>query len=324
MRIRSERPLAAWLTVIAGAVAAVTSRAWSQSSPHRPLPAGPWTSGQPGVVRHERIDSTFSRPEPVVIEGYDGVTMEPFVSRDGKLLLFNDRNEAPNDTKLHWSERIDDVTFRYRGPVEGVNTPAIEGTPSLDRDGNLYFVSTRSYTQTLSTVYRGHWDAGVVTDAALVPGTSRLVPGWVTFDVEVSADGETLVLSEGLYDGGTVPRRAGLILARRTGTGFERLADQSALANLEWDGLTYAAGLSASGRELFFTRLAPGPLPETSIWVAARASIDSPFDPPRRIAAAAGFVEAPSLSPDGLSLYYHRCDRGRCALERVTRAAPGP
>ena len=315
--------LAAGLAVAAGVLVAIAARAWSQSS-HRPVPPGPWISGQTGAVGREALDRSFVHPERVTIEGYEGDAMEPFMSRDGSLLLFNDRNEAPNDTKLHWAERVDDVTFRYRGPVEGVNTPAIEGTPSLDRDGNLYFVSTRSYAQTLSTVYRGRWNAGAVSDVALVPGTSRLVPGWVAFDVEVSADGQTLVLSDGFFDGGAVPRRAALTLARRAGAGFERLADQSSLANLDWAGLTYAAGLSASGRELFFTRVAPGLFAEPSIWVAARAAIDVPFDSPRRLAAVTGFVEAPTLSPDGLSLYYHRRDGDRFVLERVTRQAPGP
>lgn len=325
--IVSSRSAGAVAALAAGgvALAAVLLAAGARSQlSHRPVPPGPWTAGQTGAAPREALDTSFSRPERVSIAGYAGDAMEPFVSRDGSVLLFNDRNEPPNDTKLHWAERVDDVTYRYRGLVEGVNTPAIEGTPSLDRDGNLYFVSTRSYGDTLSTIYRGRWNAGAVSDVALVPGTSRLVPGWVGFDVEVSADGETLVLSDGLYDAGGGPRSASLILARRAGAGFERLADQSALANLAWDGLTYAAGLSASGRELFFTRMAPALFAQPSIWVATRPAADAPFGPPRRIAAVTGFVEAPTLSPDGLSLYYHRRDGDRFVLERVTRPAPGP
>jgi hypothetical protein len=270
------------------------------------------------------VDRTFADPRRVTIEGYEGDAMEPFVTRDGALLLFNDLNAPPNDTKLHWAERLDDATFRHRGIVAGVNTPAIEGTPSLDSAGRLYFVSTRSYAQTLTTVFRGAFAAGAVSGVALVPGTSRLVPGWVAFDVEVSADGETLVVSDGLYDGGAVPREAHLVLARRAGEGFERPADQSVLANLGADDLTYAAGLSASGLEIFFTRLAPDLSEDPSIWFASRSADDAPFDGPRRIAAAAGFVEAPTLAPDGLSLYYHRRVGTRFVLERVTRTVPGP
>ncbi len=310
------------LCAAAVALAACGARGWSQAVPrrHAPVSAGPAAPAQ----RPERLDTTFGNPERVTIEGYAGDAMEPFVSRDGTHLLFNDLNAAPNDTKLHWAERLDDVTFRYRGLVAGVNTPAIEGTPSLDAGGSLYFVSTRSYGQTLSTVYRGSWSAGEVSNVALVAGTSRLVPGRVTFDVEVSADGDTLVLSDGLYDGGSVPREAHLVLARRVGEGFERPADQTVLANLSWEGLTYAAGLSASGLELFFTRLPADVSAPPSLWVASRAAVDVPFGRPRRIAAATGFVEAPTLAPDGRSLYYHRRDGDRFVLERLTRAAPGP
>jgi hypothetical protein len=133
------------------------------------------------------------------------------------------------------------------------------------------------------------------------------VPGWVAFDVEVSADGETLVVSDGLYDGGAVPREAHLVLARRAGEGFERPADQSVLANLGADDLTYAAGLSASGLEIFFTRLAPDLSEDPSIWFASRSADD-----------------APTLALDGLSLYYHRRVGTRFVLERVTRTVPGP
>jgi hypothetical protein len=49
------------------------------------------------------------------------------------------------------------LTFRYRGPIDGVNTAALEGVPSLDREGNLYFISPRNYQDTLSTVYRARF-----------------------------------------------------------------------------------------------------------------------------------------------------------------------
>ena len=38
--------------------------------------------------------------------------MEQFVSRDGRYLVFNDRNDPGLNTELHYAERIDDLTFR--------------------------------------------------------------------------------------------------------------------------------------------------------------------------------------------------------------------
>src|SRR5918911_4706579 len=63
----------------------------------------------------------FRSPQRVVIRGYSGEAMEPFISRDGRYLFFNNRNDAP-DTNLHYAERMDDVTFDYRGELKGANS----------------------------------------------------------------------------------------------------------------------------------------------------------------------------------------------------------
>jgi len=55
----------------------------------------------------------FQDSRRVLIEGYDGDDMEPFVSRDGRYLFFNNRNEGADNTNLYWAERIDRLHFRY-------------------------------------------------------------------------------------------------------------------------------------------------------------------------------------------------------------------
>src|SRR6266851_448243 len=97
----------------------------------------------------------FSSPESVTIRGYDSDAMEPFITRDGRYLLFNDSNAPGRDTNLHYAERIDDVTFEYRGQIDGINSGALDGVATVDASNTIYFVSTRSYSQTLSTIYRG-------------------------------------------------------------------------------------------------------------------------------------------------------------------------
>src|ERR1700737_4510562 len=129
----------------------------------------------------------FSNPERVTIRGYDSDAMEPFITRDGRYLLFNDSNAPGRDTNLHYAERIDDVTFEYRGQIGGINSAALDGVATVDASNTIYFVSTRSYGQTLSTIYRGTFQAGAVRDVALVSGISKNIPGAVSFDVEVSA-----------------------------------------------------------------------------------------------------------------------------------------
>src|SRR5713226_6084581 len=126
-----------------------------------------------------RTYDAFHTPEDVAITGYGWEAMEPFLSRDGCYLLFNNRNEPPANTNLHWAERVDDLTFSYLGEIPGVNTEALEGVPSMDQEGNLYFVSTRSDQQSFSTIYRAQVKNGVAGTPELVDGVSRRTPGWV-------------------------------------------------------------------------------------------------------------------------------------------------
>ena len=43
-------------------------------------------------------------PERVRIASYDGEAMEPFVTRDGKFLFFNTKNDPGVDTNIHVAE----------------------------------------------------------------------------------------------------------------------------------------------------------------------------------------------------------------------------
>ena len=184
-----------------------------------PAPAQAVLGLQPG------LHGAFGAPVPVRILGYHEATqsedgpvrdvMEPFLTRDGKYLFFNNSNDPSVDTNLHWAQRIDDVTFAYMGEVPGVNTTQLEGTPSVDSEGTLYFVSPRSYGRSLSTVYRARWQ-GSVAEIDLVPGVSERVPGIVNFDVEVSADGNELIFVAGeFHRGDSLPRTADLLHAYR-------------------------------------------------------------------------------------------------------------
>jgi hypothetical protein len=41
--------------------------------------------------------------------------MEPFITRDGHFLFFNNSNNPRVDTNLYWATRIDDLTFQFAG-----------------------------------------------------------------------------------------------------------------------------------------------------------------------------------------------------------------
>jgi hypothetical protein len=260
----------------------------------------------------------FSNPESVTIRDYDSDAMEPFITRDGRYLLFNDSNAPGRDTNLHYAERIDDVTFEYRGEIEGINSAALDGVATVDASNTIYFVSTRSYGQTLSSIYRGTFQAGAVRDVALISGISKNVPGAISFDVEVSADGETLYLSDGVFAGGPVPLSADLAAAVRENGEVERVSSDL-FSNVNTDALEYAACLSVNRLELFFTRLTGT---DAVIYHSVRSDRMHRWSPPQRVAAISGFAEAPALSPDGRSLYYHALRGSRFVVERVQRKTP--
>jgi hypothetical protein len=241
---------------------------------------------------------TFSHPRLVIIAGYDGDVMEPFLTRDGEHLFFNNRNDPGVNTNLLWADRVDDLHFRYRGEIAGVNTAALEAVASMDSSGNFYFVSNRSYSKTASTLYRARFADGALTNIELVPGISIARPGIVNFDAEISADGN-------------------ILLARRHGNEFLRdRAGEALLQTINAGSFSYAPATSASECEIFFTRLDPsGP----AIYSAQRADRGQPFSAPVRIAAITGFAEAPTLSPDEKCLYYHQRENGKFVLYRVTR-----
>ena len=247
---------------------------------------------------------------PVAVLGYGDHAMEPFVTRDGRYLLFNNRNQPPKLTDLHIAERIDDVTFRYLGPIEGANTDDLDGVPSVDDRGWLYWTATYRYFETRSVIHRARLDGARAAGRTLVPGLAREV-GWIQFDAEISPDGQTLYLAEGWFGGGRVDR-ADLHAARRDGDGFRIDRADRTMATVNTDAQEFAPTVSRDGLTLYFTRWRIGSgVPQ--IWRARRTGTGQPFGPAERLAIP-GFVEAPALSPDERLLYFHRLTDGRYAL----------
>ncbi|MGA2737537.1 MAG: hypothetical protein ABSG65_08800 [Bryobacteraceae bacterium] len=267
--------------------------------------------------------TAFQHAELVTIAGYAGDAMEPFVTHDGRFLLFNNRNDSGVNTNLHYAEKIDALHFAYRGEIQGVNTSALEAVPSVSCDGDLYFVSTRSYPETFSTIYRARFSEGVASGIELAPGISRRTPGWVNFDAEVSADGQTLYAVDSRFSAGGTPLSADLFIARKRDGAFVRAPDSDDVLRLvNTDELEYAPAVSADGLELFFTRvraIRADAVPR--IWRSVRHSVRDPFGAPQVVSSISGFAETPTLSPDGLSLYYHARVGGRYVIFRVTREA---
>ncbi len=297
-----NRGMAIWRSALPGLICLIIAISGGCKSAETPAP-------QPG---------DFSNPQQVTILGYSGHAMEPFISRDGKYLFFNNSNDPAVDTNLHWAERVDDLTFQYKGEISSVNTTALEGVASMDRNGVFYFVSTRSYDQTASTIYRGSFDNGTVTGIELAPGVSTAKPGIVNFDAEISPDGNTLYFVESRFSASGQPQTADILIATRNGSAFVRDSNSAAIMKQvnTSKNLEYAPAISSSGLEMSFTRLEGS---NEALYVATRTDASSPFGAPRKITSATGFVEGPTLSPDGKSLYYHKREGSLFVIYRVTR-----
>jgi|HubBroStandDraft_6_1064221.scaffolds.fasta_scaffold32052_2 hypothetical protein len=274
--------------------------------------------------------SKFANPEMVQILGYDdnqghsNDAMEPFISRDGNFLFFNNSNSAAA-TNLFWATRIDDVTFQYQGQIGGeVNSSGpLDAVASMDSNGTLYFITTRSYSSTgaagyLSTIYSGPFTNGAVTTVNPTPGVAAPRLGLLNFDAEISADGNTLYFTRGNFATGTLTSTTMMVATRQGGNFVVDPNSAIIMKTINNQHLNYAADTSADEIEFFFTRTNPKAGP--AIYMATRKSTSKPFDEPQKIDAISGFAEAPSISPDGLSLYYHvKNADGVFVINRVTR-----
>lgn len=232
--------------------------------------------------------------------------MEPFVTPDGQVLLFNDANTPGRNTDLHWARRSGDASFEYEGRIEGANSAALDGVPSMDLRGTFYFVSTRSYDDTASTIYSGAFSEGVLTNVRLVPGISPRRPPLVNFDVEVTQDGRTLTFVDGWFDRASQRwASASLVLAVDDGSGFRR-TDAAALELVNSDELEYAPAFDRELRTLYFTRAPQDLSAPPQIWVSVRPRASDQLCPPARIEGLGEFVEAATVVDDGAAILYHR------------------
>jgi hypothetical protein len=63
------------------------------------------------VVPTPATYDAFTNPTSVSIAGYSGAAMEPFISKGGQFLFFNNRNDPAVNTDLFYAARVDDATF---------------------------------------------------------------------------------------------------------------------------------------------------------------------------------------------------------------------
>ncbi len=277
----------------------------------------------------EETCNLYVNPQQVEIEGYDDNCMEPFISRDGKYLFFNNSNDEIADTHLHVAQRVVALKFKYLGPLKGAASSGKDMAPSGDSAGNLFFTSTRSFAENGLTIYGGRWSPGELslTGVAAVLGDMSSPPSWLKMDCELSPKGNLLVLAQAEFTkGATVPTKSDLELRRKEGTAFRKFVPGDYfLRNVNTPALEYAPAISADESELFFTRSSlrrqNGKLqPYFRIMVATRTKSTEPFGTPRVLAGLTGLIEGPTLSLDKSELFFHRKLGDKFVIFRAERS----
>ncbi|MEM7741519.1 MAG: hypothetical protein AAF225_12055 [Pseudomonadota bacterium] len=270
----------------------------------------------------------FDEPVDVALVGYSDHAMEPFLSRDGKWMFFNNRNRPGDQTDLHVASRINATRFLYRGPLEAANSLELDGVPSVDIHGNFYFISPRSYDESKNTLWTGRLtQEGLGEVRPLMGNIPRREALWFNIDAEISADGSSLYVVESrrrLFGGGI--RSANILVAERANDGsFQRPDNWGDLfAAINTSALEFAPATTRDELILYFTRadtkaLRSGDPNGFGIFVATRPSQTAPFGTPQRIQSIAGYVEAPTVSPDECAIYFHKEIDGLFRLQMAKR-----
>lgn len=274
---------------------------------------------RPGNIS-EAVSKEFANEQKVNIRGYAGNAMEPFISRNGPYLFWNSLNDG-KDTSIFYAQKIDDVNFQLVGKVNNINgePPHLDAVASMDKDGNFYWVSTRNYPRIFENYLNGKFHNGSVTEIAPVDGDFYIRKlGWIIMDAEISPDGSSLFFVNAKFTGQPGPVESDIGIALKIKDKFIKDPHSDyLLRNINTrDYLEYAPSTTADGLELFFTRLKQN---ETKIYVAKRKSTSEPFGKPELVDIKGSIPEAPSITPDGKNLYYHKKDGQYYQIYKMAR-----
>jgi len=285
------------------------------------------TSCEDGEVDNPSIVSEFTNEQKVSITGYSSDAMEPFISKNGSYLFFNNL-QGVNGKELYYAERINDTTFKFKGEIQGVNSTEVDGNPTMDEQNNFYFISTRNLNNGIKTIYAGVFSNGTVTALHEINGTINIsTPYWINMGVEISKDGNTLFASNAKFNiGENFPHQGNIRFAIKSGNEFNIPNNEAdILANINTDAaIEYAGELSANELELFYSQVTLSNPPVFKLFYAKREQASGVFGNPISITEPfAGninaFVEAPSLSNDGKRLYYHKLENNVFSIFMLSR-----
>lgn len=149
---------------------------------------------------------------------------DPYFSADGNTLCFiSDRPDAsdpdPGDPDIWCSQREGEGWSKPQRLPEPVNSPAVEFSPVLARDGGLYFASNREGGMGLGDLYRAEQDAnGQWQVENLGEPINTELGEW---NLDLSPDGGLLVF-EASHRSTNLSVSGDLYLSRKTAEGWSQ------------------------------------------------------------------------------------------------------
>lgn len=260
--------------------------------------------------------SEFINEKKVTILGYTGNAMEPFITKNDKYLFFNNLRED-NNKDIYYATKINDTTFEFKGEIQGVNTSYVDANPTMDSLNNFYFISTRNLVNGNKTIYSGIFDNGTIINLHQINGTVNVpTPFWINMGVEISKDGNTLLVSNAKFNiGENFPYKGNIRFAIKSGDDYNIPDDeQDILTNINTDdAIEYAGELSADELEIFYSQVTLSNPVVFKLYYAKRKKANDVFGKPISITepfkkSRYAVIEAPSLSNNGKRLYYHKLD----------------
>ena len=219
----------------------------------------PWKGAGRLAELPKTVYDGFRDPRAVEIDGYDGHCMEPFISRDGRYLFWNNLNHSSVNTNLFFARRVSGpFHFAIGGEVEGVNTDKLDGVASMTASSELFYTSLVNYKFKkghYGTLFHGPFRDGKVEGAKKVVGrVDREEFGWLNMDCEITADGSQMYISSSWFQMyRPPPRKSNIVRALRQADGSYELVDNDEIMKkVNTTCLEYAPCTSADGLELYF------------------------------------------------------------------------
>lgn len=306
-----------------------------------PTPA----SAAPKCFEQLGSNTEWSNETEIPIVGYSGNAMEPQISSDGVVLLFNNKTSADTEMDIHFAVKQVDGSYAYGGTLAGVNSNGVlDGVPATDSSNNFYFMSLRNYGAGSPARYRSLFSgqfslAGGLSVINVAAADSSFPSGtapsgstiYVDMDLGISWDGTKAIVARTVFsEGKGYPDTSQLVMYDANPSTRQLTADASSetvLKNINLEACRiYAPTMSSDKLELYYSvlELGDGNTFNFKMVVAKRANATDVFGNGSIISGITGQIyEGPSISnhDGGKTIYYHKQDptTGKFKLYKITR-----